>query len=480
MAMHGFSCHSGSGGGGGSGPVNYMIDENYYDKEVAAWALRNPLPKVIEGSPHLMKQMIDALDHKHKYTSGVVSFTKDDTDKIKSAGLESSIADITHRLKEMLFAGISQEHQHILIVAHTHLDRLELHYVLPRHNYEIDRAWNPAPPGDGKYRQMDAFTDLINVKYGLDDPRDPVRAKVTKEPEWAPADNKATRQTLDAFFKQAVVDGAIDNREELINLTKKAGFEITRVGKDYLSIKAPGAEKAIRLKGEIYNERFTSTSELANTKSKSAERKSYLAKPEVARRYKAALNERQSFIEKRFGKALGVLRNSEDYKSLRNINGAKHGEILEVSKIDRCRSNITNDNPNRNSNKNGGLNDSFGRHIDQIITAAERTIGITKHRTIATNLCFRDSTEIVKQGASILKSANPSIETLVSKAIYASVPSAPIAALGFGGDSVDSGDPEADRVLRIKRMEGNEINQKNVARANREAVASRKSFDLEH
>ena len=33
MAMHGFSCHSGSGGGGGSGPVNYMIDENYYDKD---------------------------------------------------------------------------------------------------------------------------------------------------------------------------------------------------------------------------------------------------------------------------------------------------------------------------------------------------------------------------------------------------------------------------------------------------------------
>ncbi|MDF5959087.1 hypothetical protein P4052_08440 [Pseudomonas aeruginosa] len=150
MAMHGFSGHSGSGGGGGSGPVNYLVDDHYYDKEAGIWLPREPLPEVIEGDPALMIQLIDALDHKHKYTSGVLSFSHDDTDKLKASGLDAAITDITGRLKEMLFAGIAPEHQHILIVAHTHLDRLELHYVTPRHNYEVDRAWNPAPPGAGK------------------------------------------------------------------------------------------------------------------------------------------------------------------------------------------------------------------------------------------------------------------------------------------------------------------------------------------
>jgi len=479
MAMHGFSRHSGSGGGGGSGPVNYMIDEKYYDKEEGVWALRRPLPEVIDGSPELMRQMIDALDHKHKYTSGVLSFTKEDTRKLESAGWDSSIFDITSRLKEMLFAGIAEEHQHILIVAHTHLDRLELHYVLPRHNYEVDRAWNPAPPGDGKYRQMDALTDLINVKYGLDDPRDPLRARVTTKIEWEPTDNKATREKLNDFFKQAVIEGEINSREELIKLVKTAGFDITRTGKDYLSIKAPGAEKAIRFKGEIYHERFTGVSELTDTKTKSAERKNYLAKPEIARRYKAALNERQGFIEKRFGKALSLTRNSKNYKDLQNFHRAKHGDILQINQTNRTYSSNGIDRPNRNLNKNGELNDSFGREIDNIIATAERTVENTKHRTSTANSCFRDSTQLIQQGASNLKSSNPAIGKLVSTTVYASIPLAPIQALGFGGESIDTGDPEADRVLQIKRMEGNEINQKNAARANKEAIESRKSFDLQ-
>ena len=95
MAMHGFSGHSGSGGGGGSGPVNYLMDDHYYDKEADIWLPREPLPEVIEGNPALMVQLIDALDHKHKYTSGVLSFSHDDTNKLKASGLGAAITDIT-------------------------------------------------------------------------------------------------------------------------------------------------------------------------------------------------------------------------------------------------------------------------------------------------------------------------------------------------------------------------------------------------
>ncbi|MDF5976733.1 relaxase/mobilization nuclease domain-containing protein [Pseudomonas aeruginosa] len=331
MAMHGFSGHSGSGGGGGSGPVNYLVDDHYYDKEAGIWLPREPLPEVIEGDPALMIQLIDALDHKHKYTSGVLSFSHDDTDKLKASGLDAAITDITGRLKEMLFAGIAPEHQHILIVAHTHLDRLELHYVTPRHNYEVDRAWNPAPPGAGKFRQMDALTDFINVKYSLDDPRDPLRARATKDIKWEPADRQSTREALNAFFKEAVIEGAIDNRQELIELAKEAGFEITRAGKDYVSMKAPGAEKAIRLKGEIYNEQFTSRAELADTKTKSAQRAAYLTEPAVAQRYKHAVREREVFVEKRFKKVLSVVRAGKNHQETQKFNTAKRGHLIEIN-----------------------------------------------------------------------------------------------------------------------------------------------------
>lgn len=156
MALHGFSTH---GTSGGAGPVGYFIAGEFHHvglddngEEVAGWRPRDPLPEVIEGDPALMVSMIDAVPSKHKYTSGVLSFTAEDTLKLQTAGLEESIQDITSRLKEMLFAGISEEHQHILIVAQTHLARLELHYVTPRWNYEVDRAFNPAPPGSKNSR----------------------------------------------------------------------------------------------------------------------------------------------------------------------------------------------------------------------------------------------------------------------------------------------------------------------------------------
>lgn len=465
MAMHGFSSHSGSGGGGGSGPVNYLMDDRYYDKEAGIWLPREPLPEVIEGDPALMVQLIDALDHKHKYTSGVLSFSQDDTDKLKVSGLDTAITDITGRLKEMLFAGIAPEHQHILIVAHTHLDRLELHYVTPRHNYEVDRAWNPAPPGEGKFRQMDALTDFINVKYGLDDPRDPLRAKSTKDIEWEPADRKSTRETLNAFFKEAVIEGAIDNRKELIELAKRAGFEITRTGKDYVSMKAPGAEKATRLKGEIYNEQFTSRAKLANTKTKSAERAAYLSKQAVAQRYKQAIRERKCFIEERFKKALRIARTGKDYAETQRFHSAKRGTLVDISKGRPGDFSCKRSNPHNTNNK-VKINDSTGREANDVIARAEQLGHDTEQ-------IFNRANRVVEAGVVVLKSATERVREPIAPPPYGVTPIAPFATAGAsevsgGFAPADTGDPESDRIINSKRSES-------IAAAQQEAVRNKQA-----
>lgn len=482
MAMHGFSSHSGGsgGGGGGGGPVDYMLDDHYYDKEEGVWKPRDPLPEVIEGDPKLMVHMIDALNHKHKYTSGVLSFTHSDTEKLKLSGLSEAIADITGRLKEMLFAGISTEHQHILIVKHSHLERLELHYTLPRQNYEVDRAWNPAPPGDAKYRQMDALVDFINVKYGLDDPRDPLRARATREIEWEPADKKATRETLNDFFKQAVIEGAIDSRQELIELAKKAGFEITRTSKDYVSMKAPGAEKAIRLKGEIYNEQFTSRAELTDTKTKSAERAAYLAKPAVAGRYKQALRERQSFVEKRFEKALVVVRSGKNHSETQKFNSTKRGDIIEISK-DRA-SNFADKRCNKptDNNNNEVRNDSFGKEVDAVIARAERVMRNTEQSTDRASRVIEAGTKVVKSAPDRI--GRPSVAAAANHG-YTATPIAPALMAGAGISDVsgaagqaDTGDPDSDRIINAKRSEGASVDQARATQAKREAMANERTL----
>jgi hypothetical protein len=463
MALHGFSTH---GTGGGSGPVGYFVAGEYYAKsvdekgeKVAQWKPREPLPQVIEGDPALMIAMIDAVQAKHKYTSGVLSFTAEDTLKLKTLGLDEAVQDITARLKEMLFAGISEEHQHILIVAQTHLDRLELHYVTPRWNYEVDRAFNPAPPGSKKFEAMDALMDFINVKYGLDDPRDPMRARVTKNPLWTPQETKPLRDQLNSFFTDIVADGVINNRVELIKFAKNAGFEITRTGADYIGIKAPGSDKAVRLKGEIFNERFTSRTELANTQGKSAERAAYLEKSAVVERYKNAVSERRAFIEKRFSKALSNIRRGKTHEETRSFYAKSRGKSIEVSK-----NGIGSVRPNNNSKRvyKDDVNDGFGKEIDSIITRAERNISDRQRSTHRANSAFYRGTDLLTAGATVVKAANQRLEAPQNRN-YAFLPSTPadaIAVIGESTGTMDSGDAEADRVINKKRSESGSLNNK--------------------
>ncbi len=49
----------------------------------------------------------------------------------------------------------------------------------------------------------------------------------------------------------------LNSRAEIIELLQASNYEITRQGKDYISVKLPNEPKAKRLKGIIYDERFT-------------------------------------------------------------------------------------------------------------------------------------------------------------------------------------------------------------------------------
>ncbi|MFP6092695.1 molybdopterin-guanine dinucleotide biosynthesis protein MobA, partial [Helicobacter pylori] len=62
---------------------------------------------------------------------------------------------------------------------------------------------------------------------------------------------------LDNYLYNAVTQGLLNSRAEIIELLQASNYEITRQGKDYISVKLPNQQKAKRLKGIIYDERFT-------------------------------------------------------------------------------------------------------------------------------------------------------------------------------------------------------------------------------
>ena len=92
------------GVGKGSGPVEYITRKDNPN----TGQLREPAPEVVRGNPEITKQLIDGLDFKYKYNSGVLSFAIEDapTEKEQQALIDS--------FEEYAFAGLSPDQYNIL------------------------------------------------------------------------------------------------------------------------------------------------------------------------------------------------------------------------------------------------------------------------------------------------------------------------------------------------------------------------------
>ena len=275
----GFSNH---GTGRGSGPTDYLTDERRSGREHAP-------PVVLRGDADQTSQLIDALDFKHKYTSGVLSFAPEER---ITPEMEQTIMD---RFESMAFAALEPDQYNILWVRHTHAGHHELHFVTPRVELNSGKSLNIKPPGERAKQHFDDFRSEINARYGLADPTDPSRTRNVSTPDHelkiaseairngqrAP-DN--IREMIDAVLSQRAVQGLINSREDVLEQAKELGLKVTRAGKDYITVSEPQSGHRWRLKGELYARDFKSSR--AIEKSDAARERDYSrADPKAAQRY---------------------------------------------------------------------------------------------------------------------------------------------------------------------------------------------------
>lgn len=119
------------GTGGGSGIANYLIDPERAGREGAA-------PKVVRGDIARTVELIDAIDRKWKYTTGVLSFAVEDAPTQQQ---QNNLMDDCERIA---FAGLANDRFDITWVRHSHTEggRVELHFLTPR----LDIATGNLPP----------------------------------------------------------------------------------------------------------------------------------------------------------------------------------------------------------------------------------------------------------------------------------------------------------------------------------------------
>jgi 5S rRNA maturation endonuclease (ribonuclease M5) len=299
-----------TGTGKGKGPVEYCIKEivPQYDPETrrripGQFQHRDPAPEIFSGNPARTQSLIDSIERKNRYTSGVIAFGLEDNPSSKQQ------SELMAEFERVAFAGMEREQYDILWVKHSHASGVELHFIVPKVELTSGKALNIAPPGWKK--TFDPLRDYWNHKEGWARPDDPARARLVQvEHHIAKSDAARLRAGLSQgdnpkalitdYLSARIEAGMIENRAGIVAALQEAGLELNRAGKDYLSVrtKAQPQAKPIRLKGAIYADSFQH-SELVREAQKQDSARPSTARSHDQERIRSASEQLESAIQRR-------------------------------------------------------------------------------------------------------------------------------------------------------------------------------------
>lgn len=199
---------------------------------------------ILEGIPELFASTCDSLPFSKHYASSVLTWDSADSPT------DSQIFETFEKFKEVALGGVNAP-----ILAIRHDDHL--HVLVGRVDLDSGKSFNPAPPG--WQTRFDPLRDMLNYKYDWSRPDDPLRQRMAHLQLPEKLDRKNAKQQIADWLEGLVDGGVVQNRLDVLTKLKDMG-EITRVGKDYVSIRLPDFEKPIRLKGRFFEESFNSES----------------------------------------------------------------------------------------------------------------------------------------------------------------------------------------------------------------------------
>jgi len=220
---------------------------NYLTRAIDHKGKIRPEVKVLRGNPSLIAELGEGITFKHKYRSAVIAFAPGDRIDQERKN------EVLNEFERLAFAGLEGNQYTYLAIDHGD----HIHIIAPRIELTTGRSMNIAPPGWQK--TYDVLRDYFNTKYNWKSPdieANPQNKRVANiENLDLPKDVKKAKELINNAVLAAIEQGVIKNHSDTKAYLAKIG-EITREGKDYISIKPKGFKKAIRLKGAIYEKEF--------------------------------------------------------------------------------------------------------------------------------------------------------------------------------------------------------------------------------
>lgn len=249
-----------TGTSNGESPVGYLLRIRDHQGN-----LRPEAPELLAGSPQLTIDLINGIGRKHKYSSGCLAF------RAEEQPTRAELFKIIDRFKDTVAPGLSHDQYNSLFVLHreppdpkTGLAGFHVHFLFPMVMLAgksasgkslVGRRFNPHPPGQRTIETMALFTQIINQDHGW--------AQVTEKPLrvgmdafWRKVDTTRHNEKADILqmeLKRAINSGAVNNRADLVTyMDQTLGMTITRITENTVSVKFPGANKAMRLRGAMF------------------------------------------------------------------------------------------------------------------------------------------------------------------------------------------------------------------------------------
>ena len=252
---------------GGSAVKHYLLGTHTQPRDKA---------RLLLGDADEVTEIINGLSFAKVYTSGCLSFHEADV------LTEAQKFEIIEDFEAMMFVGL-QPHQYTSYwVEHTDKGRVELNFVFP--NVELVSGNHLQVYYHNRdLNLVNSWKNLTNDKYGFINPSDlENRRDVTPSigpnllKDWEQSNKQKIidklkhyqsiedfkQQLTDVVLTQAALRQASNNpltcQDDIAAMLEDFGFEISRQGKDSISIKNPDpTKKNIKLKGVIYERDVT-------------------------------------------------------------------------------------------------------------------------------------------------------------------------------------------------------------------------------
>ena len=385
--------------GSGRAAINYLLGEKDHKGERRAGV------KVLRGDPYLIADLIDSMDTVHRYTSGVIAWHPED--KPTDEEIESVLSDY----EAVAFSGLDADQFSYCAVLHIESDGTQhIHLVNPRVELITGKALNIAPPGHEYYFKH--WRDGWNSEKGWKSPADVALVRSPREPkgkilpEWK--FRNFHKEVVQQFLLQELNAGTFENRDEMISYLNRYG-EVTRVGKDYISFKAQGKEKAVRFKGALFSEGWVYNASDPELSSR--------PNPEKSKKHREQL---KSLYEKRVAYNASRYQREEiecvsDFDLLMDIDNEQQAAYSYpeyiIDAVERAaESNRVADEINKSVQESGGESISAGTEqaivdVEREIARTEQSIESTKQSIERTEQSAQESSRLiatVQQGLSII------------------------------------------------------------------------------